>query len=262
MGCLKRITGCLITIILIAVAIAAAVYFLLVPQLTSRIENGLRKKLMLGPSAEVEITDTGLMALSQGRIEHVKVVADEALIDNYVVKNLNFEADGLTFDLIKTIAMNDPTIVSLGSGDLEFFVTADALQNAWAEAAAKIGISDLKVTIVPDEMSIKLAGVWKIDWLKAEYPFEATGKLDLERTSVLFFTFPEIKIGKLKIGLARLQDALSGVSPRINLGDYRLSITLNDVQFSKDGMRIRAHAESTDEPATGVTDIVPDLPIK
>jgi hypothetical protein len=262
MGCIKRITGCLITLIVIAVLILGAVYFLVIPQLTTRIENGLRKKLMLGPSAEVEITDTGVMALSQGRIEHVRVVADEALIDNYVVKDLNFEADGLTFDLVKTIAMNDPTIVSLGSGDLEFYITAEALQNAWADAAAKIGISDLKVSIVPSKLSIKLDGVWKIDWLKAEYPFEATGKLDLERSSVLFFTFPEIKIGKLKIGLARLQDALSGVSPRINLGDYRLSITLEDVQFSKDGMRIRAQAESTDEQATGIPDIVPDLPIK
>jgi len=230
MGCIKRITSCLISIIIFLVVIAGAIYLFLLPQITSRIEDGLRRKLMLGPSASVEITDTDFVALSQGRIEHVSVVAGEARVNNYVVKNLTFEADGLTFDL------------SLGEGELEFFITAQALEDAWEIAAAKIGISDLKLTIIPEELSIKLEGSWKISWLNAEYPFEATGKLNLKGGSFLFFEVPEIKVGKLDIGVGRLQSALAGVSPNINLGDYKLSITLDDIQFSADGLRIRAQA--------------------
>jgi hypothetical protein len=261
MGCIKRITGCLITLIITVVVIAGGLYLYLVPQITTRIENGLRKKLMLGPSATVEITDTGLAALSQGRIEHVSVAADEARIDNYVVQNLKFEADGLKFDLIKTVAMNDPTIESLGNGDLEFYVTALALQEAWGKAASKIGISDLTLTMLPKDLGIKLKGVWKIAMLKAEYPFEATGKINLDNDSILFFTIPEIKVGKLAIGLSKLQDMLAEISPRINLGDYKVKLKLEDVQFSKDGLRIRAHAESDDSAAT--TDpLVVDIPLK
>lgn len=261
MGCIKRITSCLITLIITVVVIAGGLYLYFVPQITSRIENGLRKKLMLGPSATVEISETGLLALSQGRIERVSVEADEARIDNYVVKDLKFEAEGLKFDFIKTVLMNDPTIESLGEGDLEFYVTAMALQEAWEKAAAKIGISNLTLTLLPDDLGIKLEGVWKISMLKAEYPFEATGKLNLDNDSILFFTIPEIKIGKLEIGLAKLQDMLSGISPRINLGDYKVKLNLDDVRFSKDGLRIRAHAES-DDSGSPSDPLILDLPLK
>jgi len=242
MGCIKRITGCFISIIIFLVVVAGAIYLFILPQITSRIEDGLRRKLMLGPSASVEITDTGFVALSQGRIEHVSVVAEEARVNNYVVKNLTFEADGLTFDLIRTVAFNDPAIKSLGEGELEFFITAQALEDAWEIAAAKIGISDLTLTVIPADLAIKLEGSWKISWLNAEYPFEATGKLNLKGGSFLFFEVPEIKVGKLDIGVGRLQSALASVSPNINLGDYKLSITLDDIQFSEDGLRIRAQA--------------------
>lgn len=246
MGCLKRLVGCVFTLIIIIALILAVLYFWMLPSITTKIEDGLRRKLMLGPSATVEITDTGLIALSQGRIERVSVSSPEARVNNYVVKNLRFEAEGLTFDLVKTAFLGDPVILSLGEGELEFDVEVVALQQAWESAAAKIGISDLVLTLVPEDASIKLEGVWKISWLKKEYPFEATGKLALQGPSLLFFEFPEIKVGNLSIGISRLRDALVKVSPRINLGDYKVKLTLEDISFSSHGLHIRARAESDD----------------
>ncbi len=242
MGCLKKIFGCIGFLVVVIAGAAALMYFLLVPQLTGRIEDGLRKKLELGPSATVKITDTGLLALSKGRIEKVSVHASEARVERLVVNDLSFEATGLQFDLFKTILMNDPAISSLGEGRLEFTVRATALQAAWETAASKIGISDLKVSLIPKDLAMKLEGVWTVPAIKKEYPFEATGKLNVTGGSLLFFEFPDVTIGDYKIGIASLQSALGKVGPRINLGDYKVKLELDDVSFSQTGLTIRANA--------------------
>lgn len=247
MGCLKKIFGCIGFLVVVAAGALALMYFMLVPQLTGRIEDGLRKKLELGPSATVKITDTGLVALSQGRIERVSVHAAEARLERLVVNDLSFEAEGLKFDLVKTILMNDPAINSLGEGRLEFTVKAEALQAAWETAASKIGIRDLKISLIPADLAMKLDGVWKVPAINKEYPFEATGKLSLKSGNLLFFEFPEVTVGDYTIGIARLQQALAKVGPRINLGDYKVKIELDDVAFHGGGLTIRAKAKDESE---------------
>ncbi|MEP0813757.1 MAG: LmeA family phospholipid-binding protein [bacterium] len=246
MGCLNKLAGCIGTIIIILAIIAAILYFWLVPQLSGKIEDGLRKKLMLGPSATVEIQDTGIIAMSQGRIEKVVVDAPEARVNDYVVKNLKFDAEGLKFDLIKTAFMGDPVIDTLGEGELSFDVPADTLASVWKESASKIGVSDFKLTLSPKDSEVGLEGKWKISWLNKEFPFSAKAKLSVRGGSLIFFEIPEIQVGDLKVGLDRLKDGISKISPRIDLGDYKVKLDINDISITNSGIHIEAHAEEAE----------------
>ena len=99
----------------------------------------------------------------------------------------------------------------------------------------------------PKDKSLKLGGKWKVGIIGKEIDFSATAKPAVKSDSVLYFEVPQISAGDLKIGLDTIKNVISKISPKIDLGDYKVRLSVNDISFTANGLHLAAHAESADE---------------
>ena len=103
MGCLRRLTNCLATIIVLAAVLAVGAYLLLLFVMENELSDALKRKFMLPPSANVTVEPGDILDSIEGRVEAIHIEASEALVSGIRVENVVFDAEDLSFDVINLV---------------------------------------------------------------------------------------------------------------------------------------------------------------
>jgi len=243
MNCFQRLANCALFIVLIAAVLAAVAYFCLLPRLDEELADALRREFMLPPSSTVEITRGSLLDLLEGEVEGCRVESDEAKIEGLVVGDLRFLAEGLRFDLPRTLITGQAEFTAVKHGELSFKVAASEIEERWATELGRMGLSKVQVGFADDRVSIDAV----LDLKLTEVSVGATGELFVDGTDRIRFRATELELGGATFGVEKLKAIFTALTPVIDLGQFKLVIAIDEVEMRDDYLRVKARSLSLAE---------------
>lgn len=243
MSCFQRLANCALFIVLVAVVLAAVAYFYLLPRLDDELADAMRREFMLPPSSTVEITRGSLLDLLEGEVERCYVESSEAKIEDLVVGDLHFMAEGLSFDLLRTLATGQAELTSVKHGELSFKVAASEIEERWATELGRMGLSKVQVAFADDKVGIDAV----LDLKLTEVSVGATGELFVDGTDRIRFRATELELGGATFGVEKLKAIFTALTPVIDLGQFKLVIAIDEVEMRDDHLRVRARSLSLAE---------------
>jgi hypothetical protein len=239
-GCLKRLVNCLLLVIaVIAVALAAG-YFYLLPRLDAMLADAVRREFMLPPSSTVVITRGTLLDTLEGEVERFYVSSPEAKISDLPVEDVEFYAGGIRFDLPRTLLSGQADLQSVAQGNLAFKVSAAVLQERWADELAKRGLSRTEVTLEEDKIKVSCV----LDLKLTQVRIGATGELYVDGTDRIKFKATDLQVGKSNVGIDQLKAVFSALTPVIDLGQFKMSVAIDEVKMRDGYLYVAAHSMS------------------
>lgn len=251
-GCVQWIVNSIITIAIIALALALVLYFYLIPNLEVQLADGLKRKLELPASATVDVDTSDIVALFQGKVNKVSVLASEAKLGSVVINNLNLDAYDLTFDLLQTIMTKSLVADSIAGGNLSFDVHEKSLEDAWITRAEKYMMSDVNVQLnpLPEESLLtgKLGG--EIELLgkhDISIKFEAAGiyTMNLQKQSISY-EFKSLSIEGFALPEGLVQNVLTQFQPRIELNRFKFPFELDSITVGTGKILVKGKAKRLD----------------
>jgi hypothetical protein len=221
MNCFQRLANCALFIVLVVAVLAAVAYFYLFPRLDVELADAMRREFMLPPSSTVEITRGSLLDLLEGEVERCRVESDEAKIEGLVVGDLRFLAEGLRFDLPRTLITGQAEFTAVKHGELSFKVAASEIEERWATELGRMGLSKVQVGF-------------------------ADGRVGIDAVLVRFRA-TELELGGATFGIEKLKAIFTALTPVIDLGQFKLVIAIDEVEMRDDHLRVRARSLSLAE---------------
>lgn len=243
MSCFQRLANCALFIVLIAVVLAAVAYFYLLPRLDDELADAMRREFMLPPSSTVEITRGSLLDLLEGEVERCRVESNEAKIEDLVVGDLCFLAEGLRFDLPRTLITGQAEFTAVKHGELSFKVAASEIEERWATELGRMGLSKVQVEFADDRVGIDAV----LDLKLTEVSVGATGELFVDGTDRIRFRATELELGGATFGVEKLKAIFTALTPVIDLGQFKLVIVIDEVVMRDDNLRVQARSLSLEE---------------
>jgi len=239
-GCLKRLLNCLLLVILVVALALGAGYFYLLPRLDAMLADAVRREFMLPPSSTVTITRGTLLDTLEGEVERFYVSSPEAKISDLPVEDVEFYAGGIRFDLPRTLLSGQADLQSVAQGNLAFKVSAAALQDRWVTELAKRGLSKTEVTLEDDKIEVNCV----LDLKLTEVRIGATGELYVDGTDRIKFRTTDLQVGSSSIGIDQLKAVFSTLTPVIDLGQFKMSVAIDQVQMRDGYLHVVAHSIS------------------
>lgn len=239
-GCIKRLANCAL-FLLIAVAMALAVaYYYLLPRLDDILADAVRREFLLPPSSTVGITRGTLLDTLEGEVKGIYVSSPEAKISDLTVADLDFQATGIRFDLARTLASGQAQLTEVTSGELNFKVSEEALETRWAAELSKKGLTQTDVTLENDLVSVSCV----LDLKLTKVRLGATGELQVDGTDRIRFKATDLELAGSSIGIDELKAVFSTLTPVIDLGQFKMSVAIDDVQMREGYLYIAARSMS------------------
>jgi hypothetical protein len=243
MGCLRRLANCALFLIVLLVLAAAALYFYLLPRLDEELADALRREFMLPPSSTVTITRGTLLDTLEGEVQSCYIDSSEAKIAGLLVEEVRFVAEGVRFDLPRTLVSGQAELTAVTRGELTFRVSARAIEERWAGELRRMGLTDVQVMLVEDQVRISALA----DLMVAKVRVGATGRLTVDGTERIRFEATELELGEATIGVERFKAMFSALTPVIDLGSFKLAIVIDEVHMRDDYLHVAARSLSLGE---------------
>lgn len=242
-GCLKRTANCaLLVIVLLALALGAAYYYVL-PRLDEMLADAVRREFMLPPSSTVVIARGSLLDTLEGEVDRFYVSSPEAKISDLRVEEVEFHAGGIQFDLPRTLLSGQAELLAVSQGNLAFKVAAADLQERWATDLARRGLSKTEVTLEEDKIKVSCV----LDLKLTEVRIGAAGELYVDGTDRIKFKATDLELAGSNIGIEELKAVFSTLTPVIDLGQFKMSVAIDDVQMRDGYLYVAAHSMSLED---------------
>ncbi|MBN2081417.1 LmeA family phospholipid-binding protein [bacterium] len=245
MGCIKRLANCSLALVLLIAVAGVAAYYYLLPRLDGLLEDAVRREFMLPPSSTVGITRGTLLDTCEGEVDKFYVKSAEARISGLNVEDVEFHATGIKFDLPQTLVSGQAELTSVDYGELSFKVSEKALKERWGEELQKKGLQDVEVTLADDLVTI----TGNINLLVTAVRVGAAGRLEVDGSDRIRFIATDLELGGATIGIEELKAVFSTLTPVLDLGQFKMSVAIEDVRMHEGYIFVEAHSMSLDEKA-------------
>jgi len=245
MGCIKRLANCSLALVLTVAVAGVAAYYYLLPRLDGLLEDAVRREFMLPPSSTVGITRGTLLDTCEGEVDKFYVSSSEARISGLNVEEIEFHATGIKFDLPQTLVSGQAELTAVDYGELSFKVSEQSLKERWGEELQKKGLQDVEVELADDQVAIN----GQLNLLVTAVRVGATGRLEVDGTDRIRFVATDLELGGATIGIEELKAVFSTLTPVIDLGQFKMSVAIEDVRMHEGYIFVEAHSMSLDEKA-------------
>lgn len=227
-GCLRRLFNLLVFLVVGAALLAAAVYFLVLPDLKDRLADEIRRQMMLPAESEVRVETGSIPDLAQGRIESIRVLSTRARLGKYDVRDLDLSAKDIRFNLAESLISRKASLKSIGAGKITFKVTEDDLAKAWERSASKAGLKDASVKL--DAGVTTLSATVKL--LGRNMKLVASGSFEAEGGTEIVFNAKEVKIQGTEIPKFLLS-FVGRIEPHFSLTDLPVPLKITRLTTKK-----------------------------
>jgi len=242
-SCYQRVVNCIFGLFVIAAIAGGALYFYVLPRLDNLLADAVRREYILPPSATVVITRGSLLDTLEGEVARFYVDAEEAKLDGLLVKDLRFLAEGIRFDLPRTLISGQAELLNVSHGQLSLSVSEEALEERWSEELASKGLSKVDV-----ELSNEGVGVSAVVDLKlTEVRVGAKGYFEVDGTDRIRFHATDLELAGTSIGIAELKAAFSTLTPVISLGRFKMHVVVDELFTSAGHLFIETRSQSLEE---------------
>jgi hypothetical protein len=242
-GCFNRLINVLFALLVIIVLAGAAAYYFLLPRLDTLIADAVRREFILPPTATVIIQRGSLFDTLEGQVRRFHVESSEAKIEGVVVNDLKFDAKGIRFDLLKTIGRGQAELQDVAYGELELKISEASIEERWAAELKRKGLSKVEVQLQNDRVNV--SGL--LDIKLAQLRVGATGKLAVDGNDTIKFKPTEIDLGGANFQVAGIKAAITGLTPVIDLGQFKVVILVDQLQAQKGYLLVKARSSSLEE---------------
>ena len=242
-GCLQRLANCVFGVVLVAVVGLLLVYYLVLPRLDEMLADAVRREFMLPPSSTVGITRGSLLDTLEGEVKHFHVQSSEAKISGLLVEDIEFRAEGIRFDLPQTLISGQAELLEVAQGELVFRVDEQALEDRWAADLRKRGLTDVQVELTDDQVAVNSV----LDLKLTKVRVGASGELYVDGTDRIRFKVRELELGGANVGVEELKAVFSAMTPVIDLGQFKMSVAIDDVGMRDGYLYVQARSMSLEE---------------
>lgn len=256
MGCLRRLTNCLATIIVLAAVLAVGAYLLLLYVMENELADALKRKFMLPPSASVTVDPGDILDSIEGRVDSIHIRASEALVSGIRVENIAFDAEDLSFDVINLVARRNPVLREVAYAEASFEVSPQDLADAWLKRAKRFGVRDLSVEFIDDEgelPAVKVTASTRL--LGKDVEVSVQGRFELVDQREIAFQVSDQDAGADGFGREVIEGAFMRMSPRLRVGDFQGDLVVDRLWVEDGKLHITAHTSgvaSLDESTESV----------
>jgi len=227
-GCLRRLFNLLVLLAVVAALLAAAVYFLVLPDLKDRLADEIRRQMMLPAESEVQVETGSIPDLAQGRIESIRISSARARLGKYDVRDLDLSAKDIRFNLAESLISRKASLKSIGGGKISFKVTEDDLGKAWERSASKAGLKAAKVKLEAGVTT--LSATMKL--LGRNMKLAASGSFEAEGGTEIVFNAKEVKIQGAEIPKFLL-GFVGRIEPHFSLTDLPVPLKITRLTTKK-----------------------------
>jgi len=242
-GCLRRLTNCLATIIVLAAVLAVGAYLLLLYVMENELADALRRKFMLPPSASVTVEPGDILDSIEGRVEAVHINASEALISGIRVENIAFDAEDLSFDIINLITRKNPVLREVAYAEASFEVSPQDLADAWLKKAKRFGVRDLSVEFFGDGEELPEVEVTaSTRLLGKDVELSVQGRFELVEQREIAFQVADSEASSDGFGREIIESAFMRMAPRLRVGDFQSDLVVDRLWVEDGNLHITAHA--------------------
>ncbi len=242
-GCVQRLANCVFGVVLVAVVGLLLVYYLVLPKLDEMLADAVRREFILPPSSTVGITRGSLLDTLEGEVKHFHVASSEAKISGLLVEDVEFRAEGIRFDLPQTLISGQAELLEVAHGELVFRVAEEALEDRWAADLRKRGLSDVQVELTDDQVAVDSV----LDLKLTKVRVGARGELYVDGTERIRFKVLELELGGANVGVEELKAVFSALTPVIDLGQFKMSVAIDDVGMRDGYLYVQARSMSLEE---------------
>lgn len=243
MGCLQKLINLVVGLLALAALALAAVYYLALPQLDTKLADAVRREFMLPPSSTVIIERGSLADTFEGQLRRFHVTSAEAKVDDTTVEDLDFEAKGIRFDLAQTLATGKANLTDVDYGELRCKVSEATIEQRWAAELERRGLS--KVNVELDNDRVRLTGIAKV--MGFETKVAAKGQLVADGSDKIKFKSTEIDFGKFNLEVKQFGIAFDSLTPVIDVGQFKLTILIDKLKAEKGYLEIEARSRGLKE---------------
>jgi len=243
MSCFQRMANCVFGLVLVVAVLIGGLYYFGLPWLDSTLADAVRREFMLPPSATVEIGRGSLLDTLEGEVERVYVDSEEARISGLNVEQVKFLAEGVKFDLPRMAISNQAEMQSVTTGELEFRVAEEAIEQRWESDLLKMKLSDVSVKL--DGGKVEVEGFY--DLMLTKVKVGATGELYADGTDKIRFKATDLNLGGADIGIEQLKVAFSALTPVIDLGQLKMYVAIDELEMRDGYLQVYARSMSMDE---------------
>jgi hypothetical protein len=230
--------GCGIAVVLAVVL--GLLYWLAMPQLDSLLADSLRRAYILPPSCTVLVVRGSLLDTLEGQVKRVYVESPEAKLDGLVVDDLRLLAEGVDFDMVKTLATRSAVLDEVIHGEVSFRIPETALQQLWADELRSQGLTGAAVSVTKN--GVKLTG--QADLKLAKLPVAVGGKFAAENGQRVKLVLDKFELSGMQLGSGDLKKALAALAPAIDLSRFKMDLEIDKITHTDGAIIVSARTRS------------------
>jgi hypothetical protein len=223
--CLRRIWSCLVTVVVLLLIGYLGFKFLLIPVVSSKLEQTVRDEFQLDDDAVVVIRQGPALNALRGKFDFLMLKADNAVIDDLPVEDLLVRADAVTVDIWQSLTEQRAEITGLGEGFIEFKVAEEPLAERWADELAKVNLDKPELTL--DEGFAKVTALFALGPLKQK--ITVSGKIEPTAEGEVRFSASGLEVAGAELNLSVLNNAFKTLDPVVDLGQLQLEVDITKV---------------------------------
>jgi len=245
-GCIRRLTNCLATLIVLAAVLAVGAYMLLLYVMENELSDALKRKFMLPPSASVTVEPGDILDSIEGRVEAVRIEASEALVSGIRVENISFDAEDLSFDIVNLVARKNPVLREVGYAEASFEVSPQDLADAWLKRAKRFGVRDLSVEFIDDEGELPAVEVTAgTKLLGQDVEVSVKGRFELVERREIAFQISSEDATAGGFGRDIIEGVFTRMAPRLRVGDFQGDLVVDRLWVEDGKLHITAYTSGT-----------------
>ena len=242
-GCGNALAGWGCGLLILLVVAIGAVYWLALPKLDLLLEDSLRRAYMLPPSSTVIVEHGSLLDTAEGQVKRVYVESPESKLDGIVVTDLRLLAEGVDFDLVKTLATRSAELDEATHGEISFIITESSLQEVWADELRSQGLTNAAVDITAEGVSLTGTADLKL----AQVPVVARGKFTAQTDQRVKLELGQFELSGVELPSGELQQALSALAPEIGLSRFKMDIEIDEITHTDGAVEVAARTRSLED---------------
>ena len=150
----------------------------------------------------------------------------------------------MQFDLPRTLLSEQAELKRVDNGTLSVRVSEEAVRDRWGEELAGKGLKNVKVDFLSDDR-VEVTG--ELDLKIVKVPVAAAGRFIVDGSDRVQFKAADFAVGGTEIGLSSFKDAVSLLTPVVDLGKFRMYVNIDEMRAEEGYLVIKARSMSEEE---------------
>jgi hypothetical protein len=239
-GCGGVLAGWGCGLVVLAAVVLGLLYWLALPRLDVILEDSVRRAYLLPPSSTVLIERGSLLDTLEGQVKRVYVESPESKLDGVVVADLRLLAEGVDFDMAKTLLAQSAVLDEVIHGEINFSIKETALQELWADELRGQGLTDAAVSV--GKQGVALTGI--ADLKLAKVPVAVSGKFVEQTGQRIKLELDQFSLSGVKLANGDLKTALAALAPAIDLSRFHMDVEIDRIAHTDGAVAVTARTRS------------------